>query len=76
MPADRMTDAAVLQEWNARNLEQPAMFVYANAAWTNVAFDAMPHFQRFNGERPVASVRGWERGGGAAQLAALFNPTD
>jgi hypothetical protein len=76
MPADRITDAATLQEWNARNPEQPAMFVYANAAWTNVAFDAMPHFQRFNGERLVASVRGWERGGGAAQLAALFDTSD
>ncbi|MCC8362162.1 hypothetical protein LK996_03620 [Lysobacter sp. A6] len=76
MPADRMTDASALQEWNARNPEQPAMFVYANAAWTNVAFGSMPHFQRFDGEHRIANVRGWERGGSAAQSAALFDPVE
>lgn len=76
IPADRMTEASFLREWNARNPGQPAMFAYANAAWTNVAFDAMPRFQRFDGEQRIANVRGWEPGGSAAQLAALFDPAE
>jgi hypothetical protein len=76
MPADRSFDPEMLREWNARYPGQPAMFIHDNAAWTNVETDAMPHFQRFRGEQRIASLRGWERGAGLAQLKPLENPTD
>jgi hypothetical protein len=73
LPAERMTDPGFLREWNARYPKQPAMFAYANAPWHGVEFHAMPHFQRFEGERRVANLLGWKRSGGERQLLDMLD---